>query len=129
MFWWAGKDGFATRGSIFEPNLKWYGKNFPPLALYSGGQDRLVLTEPLLQHLKEHEPDVQLVRVSNQPEAEHCDHFWAADAVEWCFYDIVGTCETNLKMILSVRDTTPRMPTWCDSNSAKDQTSHFFVIY
>lgn len=91
MFWWAGLGGFATRRSLFEPDTQWYDKTFPPLALFGGGRDRLVLTEPLLRHIEEHEPFVHVKRIKIQPEAEHCDHYWAASAVEWCFFDIIGT--------------------------------------
>lgn len=70
MFWWAGEGGFATRGALFDPDTQWYEAHFPPLSLYGGGQDRLVLTQPLQEHLEEHEPDVQVLRVAIQPEAE-----------------------------------------------------------
>lgn len=70
MFWWAGEGGFATRGALFDPDTQWYESHFPPLSLYGGGQDRLVLTQPLQEHLDEHEPDVHVLRVVIQPEAE-----------------------------------------------------------
>ena len=91
MFWWAGKGGFSSRGALFDSDVQWYDDHFPPVSLFAGGQDRLVLTEPLLEHIRKHEPDVNLLRVKTQPQAEHCDHYWAADAVEWCFLDIMGS--------------------------------------
>lgn len=73
----------------------WDGETFPPLSIYSGGMDFLVLTEPLLDRLENEESDVRLVRYKRQEEAEHCDHFWAADAVEWCFHDILADIEAT----------------------------------
>ncbi|WFD42755.1 hypothetical protein MPSI1_001405 [Malassezia psittaci] len=93
MFWWAGKDGFSSRGALFDADVQWYDDHFPPVSLFAGGQDRLVLIEPLLEHMRKHEPNVNLLRVKIQPQAEHCDHYWAADAVEWCFLDIMEDIE------------------------------------
>lgn len=90
MFWWAGKGGFTTRGHILDPNLQWYDENFPPLSLYGGGSDHLVLSRPVQKHFDVNEPHVRLIRKKIILEAEHCDHYWAANAVEWCFYDILG---------------------------------------
>ncbi len=94
IYWWTGKDGFASRGCTMDPNLpQWWDERFPPLSIYSGGVDFLVLTEPLLERIKFQETDVRLLRYKRQEEAEHCDHFWAADAVEWCFHDILEDIE------------------------------------
>lgn len=73
----------------------WDGSTFPPLSIFSGGMDFLVLTEPLLDRLENEESDVRLLRYKRQEEAEHCDHFWAADAVEWCFHDILQDIEAT----------------------------------
>ncbi|SHO75825.1 Similar to S.cerevisiae protein YEH2 (Steryl ester hydrolase) [Malassezia sympodialis ATCC 42132] len=89
MFWWAGMNGFSTRGHIFDPMMTWFDKRCPPISLYGGGSDHLVLPVPVIEHFKNHEPDVRLVREKLEPAAEHCDHYWAADAVEWCFNDIL----------------------------------------
>ncbi|MCO5588296.1 hypothetical protein L7F22_042251 [Adiantum nelumboides] len=51
--------------------------------------------EPLLDRLENEESDVRLLRYKRQEEAEHCDHFWACDAVEWCFYDILEDIEAT----------------------------------
>lgn len=112
MFWWGGKDSFVTRGSLFEPDQQWFEEHFPPLALYGGGRDRLVLTQPLVEHIRKHEPNVRLLRVKIQPEAEHCDHYWAADAVEWCFMDIVGTWTINHQMISKIHDVIGKTLSW-----------------
>lgn len=94
IYWWAGKDGFATRGCVLDPSLdQWWDENFPPLSIFSGGMDFLVLTDPLIERIEQREKNVQLLRFKRQDEAEHCDHFWAADAVEWCFRDILEDIE------------------------------------
>ncbi|SPO31699.1 related to YEH1 - steryl ester hydrolase [Ustilago trichophora] len=94
IYWWAGKDGFASRGCVLDPTLEqWWDENFPPLSIFSGGMDFLVLTDPLIERLERKEKCVKLLRFKRQDEAEHCDHFWAADAVEWCFRDILEDIE------------------------------------
>ncbi|SNX87939.1 related to YEH1 - steryl ester hydrolase [Melanopsichium pennsylvanicum] len=94
IYWWAGKDGFASRGCVLDPSLEqWWDENFPPLSIFSGGMDFLVLTDPLIERIRKREKTVKLLRFKRQDEAEHCDHFWAADAVEWCFRDILEDIE------------------------------------
>lgn len=94
IYWWAGKDGFASRGCVLDTSLEqWWDEDFPPLSIYSGGMDFLVLTDPLIERLEQKEKHVKLLRFKRQDEAEHCDHFWAADAVEWCFQDILEDIE------------------------------------
>ncbi|PWN48487.1 alpha/beta-hydrolase [Violaceomyces palustris] len=96
IYWWAGKDGFASRGCVLDPQAeKWWQDSFPPLSIYYGGMDFLVLTEPLLERLRDKEPQVRLLRAKRQDEAEHCDHFWAAQAVEWCFNDLLEDIEST----------------------------------
>lgn len=97
IYWWAGAGGFSTRGCTLDQSSEkwWDGKTFPPLSIFSGGMDFLVLTEPLLDRLENEESDIRLLRYKRQEEAEHCDHFWACDAVEWCFYDIFEDIEAT----------------------------------
>ncbi|CAO1613999.1 unnamed protein product [Jaminaea pallidilutea] len=96
IYWWTGKGGFSSRGCILDPGSdKWWDQRFPPLSIYSGGMDFLVLTDPLIERLETIETDVRVVRYKRQEEAEHCDHFWAADAVEWCFHDILEDIEST----------------------------------
>lgn len=93
LFWWAGKDGFAARGCILDINEpQWFDERFPPVSLYAGGRDRLVDVHPLRERLAQ-EPHVRVIRSKILPTAEHCDHYWAANAVEWCYHDIIGPCE------------------------------------
>lgn len=71
IYWWAGKGGFASRGCTLDVTApKWWNKSFPPLALYSGGMDFLVLTDPLIDRINEQETDVRLIRAKRQEEAE-----------------------------------------------------------
>lgn len=49
---------------------QWYDENFPPLAIYHGGRDFLVATDPLLERIEKHEPTVKLVRVQGLAESE-----------------------------------------------------------
>lgn len=94
IHWWTGAGGFAARGCALPPTPSpWWAPGFPPLSVFSGGMDFLVLTQPVIDRIKRYEPHVPLVRWKRQPEAEHCDHFWAADAVEWCFQDILHDIE------------------------------------
>lgn len=95
IYWWAGKDGFASRGCILDASSTnpWWDERFPPLSIFSGGMDFLVLTDPLIDRLENIETEVPVLRWKRQEEAEHCDHFWAAEAVEWCFHDILEDIE------------------------------------
>ncbi|WFD33839.1 hypothetical protein MCUN1_000659 [Malassezia cuniculi] len=43
LYWWAGMGGFAARGCILdEQEEQWFEEDFPPVALYAGGNDKLV---------------------------------------------------------------------------------------
>lgn len=53
---------------------QWFDGDFPPLAIYYGGQDFLVATEPLLERLENCEKRVQLLRTVKLDECEVC-HF------------------------------------------------------
>jgi pimeloyl-ACP methyl ester carboxylesterase len=91
IFWWCGKGGFADRQCTLDDSLdRWYDDRFPPLSIYYGGRDYLVLTEPLLERLKEKETDVNVIKVTKIDKSEHCDFYWAAEAVEWAFESFVG---------------------------------------
>ncbi|KZO94823.1 alpha/beta-hydrolase, partial [Calocera viscosa TUFC12733] len=86
IFWWCGKGGFADRKCTMNELLdRWWDARFPPLSIFWGGRDYLVRTEPLLERLRTHERDVEVIRTQMIDPSEHCDFYWAADAVEWCF--------------------------------------------
>lgn len=91
IFWWCGKGGFADRKCTLDDSLeRWYDARFPPLSIYYGGCDYLVLTEPLLERLEQKEKDVRVVKVTKLDKSEHCDFYWAAEAVEWGYESFVG---------------------------------------
>lgn len=91
IFWWCGKGGFADRKCTLDDSLdQWYDERFPPVSIYYGGCDYLVLTEPLLERLQHREKDVRVVKVTKLDKAEHCDFYWAAEAVEWNYESFVG---------------------------------------
>jgi len=73
----------------------WFDERFPPLSIYHGGRDYLVLVDPLLERLKEKEKAVTVIRTKRIEQSEHCDFYWAADAVEWLFEDLVGEFVLN----------------------------------
>lgn len=96
IFWWTGYQGFSTRGCVLDPEVeRWWDDRFPPLALYHGGQDFLVLVQPLLDRLKTNEKSVRLIREYKLDEGEHCDHFWHVDAVELCFHRFIEDIEST----------------------------------
>lgn len=123
IYWWAGKDGFASRGCVLDPAAdKWWDSRFPPLAIYCGGMDFLVLTDPLIDRLETIEKDVRLIRAKRQEEAEHCDHFWAAEAVEWCFKDILEDIEsTRLPYPEEIENQSGSNSTLVDENEENDK--------
>lgn len=91
IFWWCGEGGFADRQCTMDVDLpQWWDEHFPPLAIYYGGNDFLVAAEPLLERLATQEKHVEVIRAERVPLSEHCDFYWAADAVEWCFSSFLG---------------------------------------
>ncbi|EFP80426.1 uncharacterized protein PGTG_06382 [Puccinia graminis f. sp. tritici CRL 75-36-700-3] len=98
IFWWTGYQGFSTRGCVLDPEVeRWWDSKFPPLALYHGGKDFLVLAEPLIKRIETHEKSVDLIRNFKLEDGEHCDTFWHADAVEICFHLILEDIEKTRK--------------------------------
>ncbi|GAA98014.1 uncharacterized protein L969DRAFT_59842 [Mixia osmundae IAM 14324] len=94
VFWWTGLGGFSSRGCVLNVKAKrWFDERFPPLSLYHGGHDYLVLCDPLLDRIRDHEPYVNLLRVNRLATGEHCDSFWGIDAVETTYGDILEDIE------------------------------------
>ncbi|KIR42317.1 lipid particle protein [Cryptococcus deuterogattii 99/473] len=101
IFWWCGKGGFADRKCTLDDSLpRWFDKRFPPLSIYHGGRDFLVFADPLLRRLKEKEKDVKVIKVTKLEDSEHCDFYWAAEAVEWAY----------LSFLDDIENTRPRYP-------------------
>jgi len=93
LFWWCGKGGWAERKCALDVTMpKWFDSRFPPLAVYYGGRDALIDTEALLARLKT-ETDVKVIRTLRLDQAEHCDFYYAADAVEWFFSSFADDIE------------------------------------
>lgn len=91
IFWWCGKGGFADRKCTLDDSLdRWYDDRFPPLSIYHGGRDYLVLCEPLIERMEKKEKDVRVIKVTKLDLSEHCDFYWAAEAVEWAYESFVG---------------------------------------
>jgi lysosomal acid lipase/cholesteryl ester hydrolase len=62
---WCGKGGFADRKCTLDDTLdRWFDSRFPPLSIYHGGRDYLVLAEPLLERMKNKEKDVNVIKVT-----------------------------------------------------------------
>lgn len=110
IFWWCGEGGFADRQCIMDVELpQWWDEHFPPLAIYYGGHDFLVNAEPLLDRLATKEKHIKVIRAEQIALSEHCDFYWAADAVEWCFSSILGkrilaSCLLAFADALSIED-------------------------
>ncbi|KAG8785552.1 hypothetical protein FRC16_001927, partial [Serendipita sp. 398] len=96
IFWWCGEGGFADRQCTMDVDLpRWWDEHFPPLAIYYGGRDFLVRAEPLLERLETKENHIKVIRAEKVPLSEHCDFYWAADAVEWCFSSFMEDIEST----------------------------------
>lgn len=96
VFWWCGKGGFADRKCTLDDSLdRWFDADFPPLSIYYGGRDFLVLTEPLLERIQTKEKTVKLIRAEKLDLSEHCDFYWAAEAVEWVYHSLKGESRPN----------------------------------
>jgi len=94
IFWWCGKGGFAQRRCILDPSMpKWFDRRFPPVAIYYGGSDTLIDVDALIERLKCQETEVKVIRTLKLDQVEHCDFYYAADAVEWCFSSFVEDIE------------------------------------
>jgi lysosomal acid lipase/cholesteryl ester hydrolase len=68
---WCGKGGFADRKCTLDDTLdRWYDDRFPPLSIYHGGKDYLVLAEPLIERLEKKEKDVKVIKVTKLDKSE-----------------------------------------------------------
>ncbi|ODN74232.1 hypothetical protein L202_07677 [Cryptococcus amylolentus CBS 6039] len=113
IFWWCGKGGFADRKCTLDDSLpRWFDDRFPPLSIYHGGRDFLVFADPLLERLEEKEKDVKVIKVTKLDKSEHCDFYWAAEAVEWAY----------LSFLDDIESTRPRYPDEEDLPAGNDGT-------
>jgi len=85
IFWWCGKGGFADRKCTLDDTLeRWFDDRFPPLSIYHGGRDFLVLAEPLIERMKHKEKDVNVIKVTKIDKSEvgqvATGRIWGADS-------------------------------------------------
>jgi hypothetical protein len=74
---WCGKGGFADRKCTLDDTLdRWFDNRFPPLSIYHGGRDYLVLAEPLIERMKTKEKDVNVIKVTKLDLSEVCPFFY-----------------------------------------------------
>ncbi|GAA6061982.1 hypothetical protein JCM10212_005226 [Sporobolomyces blumeae] len=76
---------FDTRAT--EP---WFPASFPPLAVFYGTLDNLVLGKPLVERIRSHEPNVRMVKAVA---LENYDPLWAYTAVQECYLGIRDVIE------------------------------------
>ncbi|OCF58990.1 lipid particle protein [Kwoniella mangroviensis CBS 10435] len=96
IFWWCGKGGFADRKCTLDDSLeRWFDNRFPPLSIYHGGRDYLVLAEPLIERMEKKEKDVKVIKITKLDKSEHCDFYWAAEAVEWAYLSFMDDIEST----------------------------------
>lgn len=66
----------------------WFPASFPPLAIFYGTLDTLVLGKPLVERIRSHEPDVRMIKAVALENYEHQDPLWAYTAVQECYLGI-----------------------------------------
>ncbi|GJJ07797.1 hypothetical protein Clacol_002002 [Clathrus columnatus] len=133
IFWWCGKGGFAERGCTMDDTRPtWWTiwteaglvSSLPPLSLWSGGKDYLVDVKKLIKRLREKENSVTIMRIEEIEHSEHCDFYWAAESVEWCFFKILGKYKTlDFFVAVSLKFIFPEDIEYTRGNSKKDITS------
>ncbi|ANB13129.1 Yeh2p [Sugiyamaella lignohabitans] len=81
MYWWLGKNGFASQGCIFDQSSpRWFDSDtLPPLQLFVPGRDNLVNPFRLVNRLETYENPRRL-EIVDLPNYSHLDVLWAADA-------------------------------------------------
>ncbi|KAM0790644.1 hypothetical protein ACM66B_004505 [Microbotryomycetes sp. NB124-2] len=75
---------------VFDTQTRepWFPRSFPPLAIFYGTRDMLVLGKPLVERIRQHEPNVDLRKVVALQDYEHLDMIWGVNCVQDCFYGI-----------------------------------------
>lgn len=71
----------------------WFPPSFPPCAIFYGTLDTLVLGKPLVERIRQHEPNVNLVKVVSIEGAEHQSPIWGVNAPTECFVGIKEVIE------------------------------------
>ncbi|KAM0755767.1 alpha/beta-hydrolase [Meredithblackwellia eburnea MCA 4105] len=81
---------FSYENCIFDSSVSepWFPNTFPPLAVFYGTLDTLVLGRPLVDRLRQSEPNVDLAKVVSLENYEHLDPLFGVNAVEDCYLAI-----------------------------------------
>ena len=104
IFWWCGKGGFADRKCTLDDTLeRWFDDRFPPLSIYHGGRDYLVLAEPLIERMTEKEKDVNVIKITKLDKSE---------VSGWHGYTRHGLMEA-LRLLLGSRGGRMGLPVLC----------------
>ncbi|BGP10093.1 cholesterol esterase [Rhodotorula toruloides] len=74
---------FAGKNCVFDTRTTepWFPASMPPLAIFYGTLDTLVLGKPLVERIRSHEPSVRLVKAVALENYEHQDPIWAHTAI------------------------------------------------
>ena len=69
---------FSYNNCLFDTTITepWFPRSFPPLAVFYGTLDTLVLGLPLVERIRKHEPNVELMKVVALENYEHLDMIW-----------------------------------------------------
>ena len=83
MWWWLGKDGFASKGCMFDESVSpWFDREkFPPLAIFAPGKDNLVNPYALIDRIKRCE-NLKVFEIHIIPHYNHLDIVWAIDVLQ-----------------------------------------------
>lgn len=66
---------FSYNNCILDTETRepWFPPSFPPLAIFYGTLDTLVLGKPLVERIRAHEPNVKLIKTVALEGYEHMD--------------------------------------------------------
>ncbi|GJN92484.1 hypothetical protein Rhopal_005514-T1 [Rhodotorula paludigena] len=75
---------FSYKNCVFDTTTTepWFPPSMPPLAIFYGTLDTLVLGKPLVERIRSHEPHVRLVKAVALENYEHQDPIWAHTAIK-----------------------------------------------
>ncbi|GAA5909956.1 hypothetical protein JCM5296_002544 [Sporobolomyces johnsonii] len=79
---------FSYANCVFDTTATepWFPPSFPPLAVFYGTLDTLVLGKPLVERIRSHEPHVRMLRaVALENYGAHQDPLWAYTAAKECY--------------------------------------------
>lgn len=88
---------FSYNNCIFDTETRepWFPASFPPLAIFYGLEDTLVLGRPLVERIRNNEPNVELAHVSAIDSYQHQDPIWGVNAHVEVFPDILKVLQAT----------------------------------